>query len=100
MKRAVLAACAPAAIVLLSPAAAGAYAVPQATVTAQLARDGSLLMSERITITGAFHGAYRDIPIRQGESVDRIQVSENGKAYARGGSTALGSIDTPDTFNY
>ena len=27
-------------------------------------------------------------------------MSENGKIFTRGGSTELGSIDTPDTFNY
>src|SRR5204862_7688573 len=62
--------------------------------------DGSLLVAENITIAGAFHGAYRDIPFRRGESIDRIAVSEQGTKYTRGGSTELGSIDTPGTFNY
>ena len=65
-----------------------------------VAPDGSLLVAENITIDGAFHGAYRDIPLRKGESIDRIQVSEQGEKYTRGGSTELGSIDTPHTFNY
>ena len=43
---------------------------------------------------------YRDIPLMPGESVDRIEVGENGRPYTRGGSTELGSIDTPGTFNY
>src|SRR4029453_16975286 len=58
------------------------------------------LVAENITIEGAFHGAYRDIPLRKGESIDRIQVGEQGEKYTRGGSTELGSIDTPPTFNY
>ena len=40
-----------------------------------------------------FHGAYRDIPLRKGESIDRISVAEGGRRYSRGGSTELGSID-------
>ena len=66
----------------------------------RVAPDGSLLVAENITIEGAFHGAYRDIPLRKGESIDRIQLSEQGEKYTRGGSTKLGSIDTPHTFNY
>ena len=100
MRKALLAATALAAIVLLLPAAASAYYLPSARVAVKVAPDGSLLVKENITITGAFHGAYRDIPLRKGESIDRIQVSENGKIFTRGGSTELGSIDTPDTFNY
>ena len=100
MRKALLAATALAAIVLLLPAAASAYYLPSARVAVKVAPDGSLLVKENITITGAFHGAYRDIPLRKGESIDRIQVSENGKIFTRGGSTELGSIDTPATFNY
>ena len=64
----------------------------------KIARDGSLLVAENITITGAFHGANRDIPVRKGETVDHVLVSEQGKAYTPGGSTELGSIDTPGTY--
>ena len=80
--------------------AANAYSLPNADVAARVSPDGSLLVSERITIEGAFHGAYRDIPLRKGESIDQIAVSEGGTRYSRGGSTELGSIDTPGTFNY
>ena len=64
----------------------------------QVATDGSLLVAENITITGAFHGAYRDIPLRKGETIDHVVVSEQGKTYTPGGSTELGSIDTPGTY--
>ena len=100
MKRALFAAAAIAAIVLLLPAAARAYDLPNAGVSVKVAPNGSLLVAERITIGGAYHGAYRDIPLRRGESIDLIQVSEGNTKYVRGGSTRLGSIGTPDTFNY
>src|SRR5204862_181568 len=81
-------------------AAAAAYSLPAAEINVRVAPNGALLVDENITIAGAYHGAYRDIPLRKGESIDRIQVSEQGERYARGGSTKLGSIDTPHTFNY
>ncbi len=100
MRRAFVAALALAAAVLLVPAAARAYYLPNADVAVRVAPDGSLRVAERITITGAYHGAYRDIPLRKGESIDRITVSEGDTRYTRGGSTKLGSIDRSDTFNY
>ena len=57
-------------------------------------------MREQLTETGFFHGMYRDIPLKRGESIDRIAVSEGGKPYARRGSTELGSIGEPATFNF
>src|SRR5439155_12080375 len=98
MRRALLVAAALGALAL--PAAAHAYSLPNADVAVRVASDGSLLVAEHITIEGAFHGAYRDIPLRPGESIDRIGVSERGTFYRRGGSTALGSIESPGTFNY
>ena len=98
MRKALLLAAALAALAL--PGAAGAYSLPAADISVRIAPDGSLLIAEHITIEGAFHGAYRDIPLRKGESIDRIQLSEQGEKYTRGGSTKLGSIDTPHTFNY
>ena len=50
----------------------------------QIATDGSLLVAENITITGAFHGANRDIPVRKGETIDHVVVSEQGKKYTPG----------------
>ena len=47
---------------------------------------------------GSFSGAYRDIPLRQGESIDHVSVSENGQPYSPGGNTKLGSIDTAGKF--
>ena len=54
--------------------------------------DGSLLVREQIAFDfeGPFSGAYRDIPLRKGESIDHVLVSENGRPYSPGGNTKLG----------
>jgi uncharacterized membrane protein len=98
MRRALLAACAVAAIVLVVPAAAGAYTLPAADIAVRVAPDGSLLVDEHITIAGAFHGAYRDIPLRSGETIDDVLVSEGATKYTPGGSTELGSIGPPGQY--
>lgn len=100
MRRALLLAAALAAVALAAPPLAGAFGLPRADVAATVAPDGSLLVKETITETGFFHGMYRDIPLKKGESVDQIGLAEGGTPYTRGGSTALGSIDTPGTFNF
>ncbi|HZO61354.1 MAG TPA: DUF2207 domain-containing protein, partial [Gaiellaceae bacterium] len=100
VRRGLLAALALAAVVLAVPALARAYYLQSADVAVRVAPNGALLVTERITIGGAYHGAYRDIPLRKGESIDRITVAEGDRRYTRGGSTKLGSIDRSDTFNY
>ena len=82
--------------VLAAPARA--TVLEAAVVDVAVAQDGSLQVSERITISDVFHGAYRDIPLREGESIDEIGVSEQGQRYTEGGSAALGLIDTPSTY--
>jgi Predicted membrane protein (DUF2207) N-terminal domain len=74
--------------------------LPQAVVHVQLAPDGSLLVREDITFSyaGSFSGAYRDIPVRDGENVALVQVSEAGRRYRPGGNTELGSFDAADTY--
>src|SRR5581483_2700221 len=101
-RRALLAAAASltAAAALAAPAGAADFTLPRADVAVTLAPDGSLLVREQLTETGFFHGMYRDIPLKRGESIDRIAVSEGGKPYARRGSTELGSIGEPATFNF
>ena len=66
----------------------------------QVAKDGSLLVDEHITyaFSGPFSGGYRDIPLRAGESIDSVRVSENGRAYRPGGCTELGCIDAAGTY--
>ncbi len=62
MRKALLLAAALAALAL--PGAAAAYDLPAADIAVRVAPDGSLLVDENITIEGAFHGAYREIPLR------------------------------------
>jgi hypothetical protein len=66
----------------------------------QLEGDGSLRVREDITFSffGPFTGAYRDIPLRKGEAVDLVQVSEGGRNYRPGGNTELGSTDRENTY--
>ncbi|HYZ75966.1 MAG TPA: DUF2207 domain-containing protein, partial [Gaiellaceae bacterium] len=91
-----------AAVALLWPASAAAksYSLPAAHVGVRIQPDGSLLVRERITFdfSGFFSGAYRDIPLRSGESIGDVSVAESGQSYRPGGNTKLGSYDTPGTF--
>jgi uncharacterized membrane protein len=77
---------------------AQAFTLDGARVQAQVGPDGSVLVREQITISGAFHGAYRDIPVAPGQVVDNVVVSEDGRPYGLGGSTELGSIGQPDQY--
>jgi len=55
---------------------------------------------ERITFSfdGDFSGAFREIPLRPGESISRVYVAENGKRYTPGASAELQSSGAPGTF--
>ena len=59
-------------------------------------------ITERITYDydGHFEGAWRDIPSRFGELVDRssVRVSEGQITYRPGGTTTLGEAGPPDSF--
>ncbi|MGH3142074.1 MAG: DUF2207 family protein, partial [Gaiellales bacterium] len=81
-------------------AQAKSYSLPQAVVHVEIAPDGSLLVREDITFSyaGSFSGAYRDIPVRDGERIDLVSVSEGSRRYRPGGNTELGSFDRPDVF--
>jgi hypothetical protein len=61
--------------------------------------DGSLGISERLEVafSGDFHFGYRDIPLREGESLVNPSVAERGIAYRRGTATDLGP-GVPGTF--
>ena len=73
---------------------------PAADVAVQIQPDGSLLVQERISFdySGDFSGAYRDIPLRAGESIDQVGVSEGGDDYIPGANTELGSFGVPGSF--
>ena len=62
--------------------------------------DGSLLVREQIAFdfSGDFSGAYRDIPLREGESIDNVGVSEGSDEYIPGASTELGSFGVPGSY--
>ena len=83
-----------------APASAKSFSLPEADVTARVARDGAVAVRESITFEydGAFTGAYREIPLREGERIDRVSVSEGGERYAKGGSTAIGTEGRPSQF--
>src|SRR5262249_22421570 len=64
------------------------------------APDSSVLVEERITVLffGSFTFGFRDIPLRRGERIDQVSVSEGGQAFRAGGSTERKPGLTPDTF--
>src|SRR5207244_1658741 len=88
------------ALALAGSAQAKDYSLPSADVDVTVASNGALLVRENITFEffGSFSGAYRDIPLRKGESIDHVLVSENGRPYSPGGNTKLGSADSPDKY--
>ena len=69
-------------------------------MTVQVARDGSLLVDEVILFefSGSFSGGFRDVPLRDGESLDRVAVSEGDTAYRSGACAELGCSGQPGTF--
>jgi uncharacterized membrane protein len=94
-----------AALLALSLALAGtadakSFSLPQASIAVALEPDGSLAVQEHITFAfdGTFSGAYRDIPLRQGEVITDVFVEENGRRYSPGASAELGSSGAPGTF--
>ena len=81
------------------------YLLGPATVVVRVEPDGSLAVRETIefVFVGTFTGAYRDVPIRKGESIDRISVTDMAPAeptqtYRPGASAKLGSSGAPSTF--
>ena len=62
--------------------------------------NGSLVVAESITYSflGSFSGAFREIPLRDGESIDQVGVFEGLRSYRPGASAELGSAGAPDTF--
>ena len=91
-----------AALVALSiPGAARAdsYSLLQADVAVDVQTDGSLGVSERLEVafSGDFTFGYRDIPLREGESLVNPIVVERGVAFIRGNQTSL-EPGRPGTF--
>ena len=83
-----------------APATAKSFSIPEADVTIALQPDGSLLVTERLdfAFSGTFQGAYRDVPLRRGETITDVVVSENAIDYRPGAPTALGSTGDPSSY--
>ena len=62
--------------------------------------DGSVAVDEAITVafSGSFTYGFREIPLRSGERIDEIGVTESGRAFQPGASTALEPGGPPGTF--
>ena len=74
-------------------ASAKSFTLPEADVTRARRERRRLNVREEITFDffGPFSGGYRDIPLRDGERIDRVSVAEGGDRYVPGGSTTLGT---------
>src|SRR5262249_50652333 len=101
----VLAAAAAAAAVAAAPAAASSYSLEKADVSVRIQKNGALSVTERLQVFffGQFTYGYRDIPTREGESIDHITVASedilgNVTRYRGGGSAEKKSNLTPNTF--
>ena len=83
------------------PAAdARSYRVAEAEVTVVVEPDGSVVVREDLTFSfdGDFRGAFREIPLRPGEAISAVTVSEGDTAYVPGAPTELGSLGDPGSF--
>ena len=82
------------------PAVAKDYHIAGARVEVEIASDGTLFVTEHISFdfNGSFSGAYRDIPVRSGESVLDVIVAEGSTVFTPGASTELGSSGAPNSY--
>ncbi len=91
-----------AALAALPASALGSADVTNANVTLRLARDASVLVSERLTFDyqGTYHASYRDIPLANGATIDpnSIGVREGNRVYQSGGCTTFGCTDRTGLF--
>jgi uncharacterized membrane protein len=77
---------------LANPALAKSYSIESADVDIVVNDDTTLSVTERLTynFSGVFSGAYRDIPLRAGESISNITVTDSSGSYELGGCVLLG----------
>jgi uncharacterized membrane protein len=91
-----------AALAALPASALASADVTDANVTLRLARDSSVLVSERLTFdyAGTYHASYRDIPLPNGATipVNSISVREGNRIYQPGGCTTFGCTDATGRF--
>ena len=91
--RLLIACVAAASVALALPGAARAdsFFLLQADVAVDVQTDGSLGVSERLEVafSGDFYYGYRDIPLREGETLVFPSVAERGVAFRQGTQTSL-----------
>src|SRR5690606_34997661 len=82
------------------PTVAKSYTLPEATVDVRVESDGAVTVTERITYAfdGDFSGGYREIPLRSGEWLTDVSVSESGTVYQEGACTEIGCSAPAGTF--
>ncbi|MBA2294427.1 MAG: DUF2207 domain-containing protein, partial [Actinobacteria bacterium] len=86
-----LAAAAVAALSLAGAAHAETYQLVASDVQVEVRPDGSVAVDEDLTVafSGSFTYGFREIPLRSGERIDEIGVTERETAFQPGASTAL-----------
>src|SRR5918992_859814 len=79
------------ALALAGAANAQSFTLGETDVRVDVGADGGIVVQEDITVSfsGAFTFGYRDIPLREGETIDGIAVLDGGRAYRPGAPTAL-----------
>ena len=95
-----LAAATIAALALTGVAQAQTYELVSSDVQATVRPDGSVAVDEAITVafSGSFTYGFREIPLRSGERIDEIGVTESGRAFQPGASTDVEPGEPPGTF--
>ncbi|GGM72175.1 hypothetical protein GCM10010106_18090 [Thermopolyspora flexuosa] len=76
------------------------YMLPRAVVTAKVAPDGSVAVTQDLTFSfnRAGHGAYVDVPRPVLSRLTDIAVSEDGRPYRKGADAEIGVERPPGTF--
>ena len=76
------------------------FFMQRAHVQVDVDDDGAVHVEEQLTYSfcGSFTGGYREIPLREGEEIVDISVSEGGQEYSPGASAELGSSGAPGTY--
>jgi len=79
--------------VFASPGVARSYSLNRVEVTAQVRSDGLMHVTElrEIAFEGTFHAFDREIPLRAGESIRNVSVSEHDEEYRRDESKSPGT---------
>ena len=79
---------------------AKSYHIAGADIEIVVEDDGSLLITERLTydFDGSFTGAYRDIPLRGGETFEFVSVSDETTEFGPGGCAVLGCFSPAGTY--